>query len=93
MINPWTRLTRGRTYRIFQTIGVRGQPPSHTSRVPEDLLRRRGRFIRVPVDQTLTNQLVQHGVMIRRPLPGLILHKLPDGVEPNNVMILEVKEL
>ena len=72
---------------------MRGQPPSHTGRVPEDLLRRRGRLIRVPVDQTLTDQLVKHSVMLRRSLAGLVLHELPDGVEPNDVMILKVEEL
>ena len=31
--------------------------------------------------------------MHRRPLPGLILHKLPDGVEPYDVMVFEVQQL
>ena len=72
---------------------MRGQPPSHTGRVPEDLLRRRGRLIRVPIDQTLADQLVQHCVMLRRPFASLVLHELPNGVEPNNVMVLKVQQL
>ena len=31
--------------------------------------------------------------MLRRPFPGLILYKLPDGIEPNDVMVFEVQEL
>ena len=91
MINPWTRLTRGRTYQVFQPICVRGQPPRHTGRIPEDLLRCRRRLIRVPINKTLSDQLVQHCVVLRRPLVGLVLNKLPDGVEPYNVMVFEVQ--
>ena len=93
MFSPWTRLTRGRTYRFLQPIRVRGQPSRHTRRVPKDLLRRLGCLIHIPVNKPLTDQLVQDRITLRCSLSDLVLLEFPDGVKPYDIMVFEVCKL